>query len=119
MKRFLVCLVLFCGLTAQAAQPWKQPDPEMTKAPPTELEKKISAMPDAKLPAKKPKPKKLPGAAIGMTQDEVMYKTNWGKPNRVSRTINRDGTFEWWMYDTCRGEQILYFEDGYLEEIQQ
>lgn len=51
---------------------------------------------------------------IGLTDQEVLNKTTWGKPNRINKTETAYGIREQWVYD--RG--YLYFEDGYLTSIQ-
>jgi hypothetical protein len=58
---------------------------------------------------------KLPGVRIGMTEDQVLRQTNWGKPISVNRTTTASGTKEQWVY----GEgNYLYFENGKLIAIQ-
>lgn len=52
---------------------------------------------------------------IGLTDQEVLHKTSWGKPNRVNKTETAYGTREQWVYSNFK---YLYFEDGYLVAIQ-
>lgn len=56
-----------------------------------------------------------PGVRIGMTQNQVINGTHWGKPFRVNRTTTRYGTREQWVYG---GGNYLYFENGVLTSIQ-
>lgn len=56
-----------------------------------------------------------PGVRIGMTRDQVINGTNWGKPQKVNRTTTRYGTSEQWVYGDGN---YLYFEDGVLTSIQ-
>lgn len=55
-----------------------------------------------------------PGARIGMTADEVINKTNWGRPNSVRRTTTANGRSEVWFYDGG----VLHFRDGRLVAIE-
>lgn len=58
---------------------------------------------------------KRPNARIGMTAKEVENKTNWGRPEKINRTITADGVTEQWIY----GEgEYLYFHNGRLAAIQ-
>ena len=50
-----------------------------------------------------------PDAKIGMTQQQVLNDTNWGKPKYVNTTINAYGRSEQWVYGTY---QYLYFKNG-------
>ncbi|MEK4820247.1 hypothetical protein [Priestia sp. FSL R5-0680] len=52
---------------------------------------------------------------IGMTKEEVINATRWGKPNEVNRTTTQYGIEEQWIYS---GYRYLYFEDGKLTVIQ-
>lgn len=58
---------------------------------------------------------KKPDAKIGMTKEQVLNNTNWGKPKYVNTTINAYGTREQWVYETY---QYLYFNNGKLTSIQ-
>lgn len=58
---------------------------------------------------------KKSNARIGMTTDQVLNKTNWGKPKDINTTINAYGKFEQWVYGLS---QYLYFTDGKLTSIQ-
>ena len=55
------------------------------------------------------------GVMIGMTPDEVIHETAWGKPKKVNRTTNKFGTHEQWVYG---GGNYLYFENGVLTSYQ-
>jgi seryl-tRNA synthetase len=66
---------------------------------------KIKALPQAK----------RPGVSLGMSQDEVIKLTQWGKPDRVNRTTNARGVSEQWVYN---GGGYLYFDNGVLRSIQ-
>lgn len=52
---------------------------------------------------------------IGMTKEEVINDTRWGKPENVKRTTTQYGIEEQWIYG---GYKYLYFEDGVLTVIQ-
>ena len=74
------------------------------------LEKKEAAI----AAAEDRKRRRKEGVRIGMTADEVLM-SNWGKPERVNRSVYRSGTREQWVYP---GSQYLYFEDGRLTSLQ-
>ena len=57
----------------------------------------------------------LPGVRIGMTSDQVLKETSWGKPRSVNRTTTTRGTREQWVYGY---PNYLYFENGVLTSIQ-
>ena len=58
---------------------------------------------------------KLPGVRIGMSANDVLTKSNWGRPYSVNRTTTAVGTHEQWVY----GRGIyLYFNNGKLTAIQ-
>lgn len=59
--------------------------------------------------AKRPNPK------IGMTREQILYKSNWGEPQDINTTIDAYGTFEQWIYG---GSKYLYFKNGMLTSIQ-
>lgn len=46
---------------------------------------------------------------IGMTQEEVINKTGWGKPDDINRTTTKYGVEEQWVYNIYG---YVYFEDG-------
>ena len=56
-----------------------------------------------------------PGVRIGMTAEEVIEKTRWGRPLRKNRTTTAAGVHEQWVYG---GGNYLYFQDGRLTAIQ-
>lgn len=56
----------------------------------------------------------LPGVKIGMTADEVINQTSWGKPRDVHRTVTAKTITEQWIYDGS----YLYFTNGKLTGIQ-
>lgn len=56
-----------------------------------------------------------PGVRIGMTEIDVIERSNWGKPERKARTTNSKGTFEQWIYGDGN---YLYFQNGRLATIQ-
>lgn len=56
-----------------------------------------------------------PNVRIGMTTDQVLNKTNWGRPKDINTTINAHGKFEQWVYGLS---QYLYFTNGKLASIQ-
>lgn len=51
---------------------------------------------------------------IGMTQQEVIDLTTWGRPTKINKTTNAYGTSEQWVYPNYK---YLYFEDGILTTI--
>jgi len=58
---------------------------------------------------------KLPGVRIGMTVDQVLSQSHWGRPWSINRTTSATGVREQWVY----GEgQYLYFDNGRLTTIQ-
>jgi hypothetical protein len=123
MKKIIFAAVIMSvtASMASAEVPWKEKAFDMSKAPPTELEKAIGKLPLAKIPAKQPPKKKVikekPGASIGMSKQEVAYKTNWGRPESAKKIINADGEWVFWYYNN--GESILTFLDDELYEIEQ
>ena len=56
-----------------------------------------------------------PPPRIGMTKDQVVNGTNWGRPYDINRTITAGGTKEQWVYGSRR---YLYFDNGILTAIQ-
>ncbi|CAJ97168.1 DUF2845 domain-containing protein [Cupriavidus necator] len=56
-----------------------------------------------------------PGVRIGMTSQQVLEDTHWGKPQYVNKTQNAYGITEQWVYRTGN---YLYFRNGVLETIQ-
>ena len=56
-----------------------------------------------------------PGVRIGMTQEDVIERSNWGSPQRRSRTTTAAGIREQWIYE---GGNYLYFDNGKLVAIQ-
>lgn len=59
---------------------------------------------------------KKPNARIGMTKNQILNQSNWGKPDDINTTIDAYGTFEQWIYGS---DQYLYFTNGKLTTIQQ
>lgn len=120
MNKILFVILMMSISFANAEIPWKSPNPEMSKAPPTELEKAISKLPLAQIPAKKVVKKKAvkpkPGVELGMNKSEVYYKTNWGKPESMQQIINNDGEWDLWYYNN--GSAVLTFLDDELYEIE-
>lgn len=55
-----------------------------------------------------------PDARIGMTTNQILNKSNWGKPNDINTTIDSSGKSEQWIYGN--GE-YLYFKNGKLTSI--
>lgn len=52
---------------------------------------------------------------LGLTDQEVLYKTSWGKPKIINKTETINFVREQWVYPN---NNYLYFEDGYLTSIQ-
>lgn len=58
-------------------------------------------------------------AVIGMTPEQVMTETNWGKPTQINRTTTANGIREQWVYrNAANRSQYLYFVNGKLTAIQ-
>ena len=55
-----------------------------------------------------------PSARIGMTKDQVINDTEWGKPEKVNTTTTASGNTEQWRYF---GGGYLYFTNGRLTAI--
>ena len=58
---------------------------------------------------------KLPGVQIGMTANQVINQTSWGRPSSVNRTTTSAGTREQWVYGS---RNYLYFTNSILTAIQ-
>lgn len=58
---------------------------------------------------------KLPGVRLGMTTEQVLKESNWGKPNSINRTTNSAGIREQWVY---KYPNYLYFHNNVLVSIQ-
>lgn len=56
-----------------------------------------------------------PSPRIGMTKDQVINQTNWGRPYDINRTTTAAGTREQWVYGIGH---YLYFEGSILKAIQ-
>ena len=65
--------------------------------------------------AKQEEIERRPGAKIGMTTQQVLTETNWGRPKSVHKTITSSGTREQWVYGNA---SYLYFDNGRLTAIQ-
>jgi len=52
-----------------------------------------------------------PGVRLGMTTDDVLNRSNWGRPLDRSRVTTASGVTEHWHYS---GGNYLRFEDGKL-----
>lgn len=74
------------------------------------LEKKLAVAAEAE----DRKRRKREGVRVGMTADEVLM-SQWGRPERVNRTVTKYGVREQWVYP---GFQYLYFENDKLTSIQ-
>jgi len=57
------------------------------------------------------------GAKIGMTTDQVLSKTYWGKPDHTHEVMDEYGKLESWIYEHDRGSYSLYFDNGKLIRI--
>lgn len=57
------------------------------------------------------------GAKIGMTKEQVLNKTHWGKPEHIHEVIDEYGKLESWAYSDDRGTQYLYFNNNKLIRI--
>ena len=58
---------------------------------------------------------KKPGVRIGMTPDQVINETSWGRPEYINRTTTSAGVNEQWVYGL---RNYLYFNNGILVSIQ-
>lgn len=54
------------------------------------------------------------GVRIGMTKEQALA-SNWGRPSKVNKTINANGTQEQWVYGDGN---YLYFDNGVLTAVQ-
>lgn len=81
-------------------------------------EAKVKAEADAKAKAQSEADAKAlaktQGVRIGMTQQQVL-DSNWGRPNKINKTVTKYGTHEQWVYG---GNNYLYFDNGILTSIQ-
>ena len=57
---------------------------------------------------------KKPNVRIGMSTNQVLHNSNWGKPDEINTTIDTYGKFEQWIYG---GGNYLYFTNGKLTSI--
>lgn len=57
----------------------------------------------------------LPGVQIGMTAEQVIKSTSWGRPHSVNRTTTAQGVREQWSYGY---PNYLYFTNGVLTSFQ-
>ena len=57
------------------------------------------------------------GAKIGMTKEEVLNKTYWGKPNDTHEVTDEYGKLESWSYSNDRGTQYLFFDNNRLIRV--
>lgn len=115
MKRIVISALLAMSAVAYAQQPWqKQPEPEMSKAAPNQVQQAIAKMPDATYKKVAAKKVKKYDPQLGMTKQQVL-NSSWGAPVVKKRTINHDGTWDQWGY--C-GDHWLTFLDGELYEIE-
>ena len=65
--------------------------------------------------------KKDVGAKIGMTKEQVINKTHWGKPDSIHTIIDRDSILDSWTYEIfgdrngiTQSTGTLYFINGKL-----
>jgi hypothetical protein len=58
---------------------------------------------------------KKPGVRIGMTPDQVINETSWGRPEYINRTTTAAGVNEQWVYSL---RSYLYFNNSILVSIQ-
>lgn len=58
---------------------------------------------------------KKPDAQIGMSKNQVLNNTNWGKPKDINTTIDASGRSEQWIYGN---QKYLYFKNGKLTSMQ-
>ena len=65
--------------------------------------------------------KKEVGAKIGMSKEQVMNETHWGKPDRIHTIIDRDSILDSWTYEIfgdrngiTQSTGTLYFINGKL-----
>jgi len=56
-----------------------------------------------------------PSPRIGMTRQQVVNDTRWGRPYDINRTTSSSGVREQWVYSNRR---YLYFDNGVLTVIQ-
>lgn len=58
---------------------------------------------------------KMKNVEVGMTQEEVINQTDWGKPTDINTTITGSTKSEQWVYPDYK---YLYFDNGILTSIQ-
>lgn len=56
-----------------------------------------------------------PGVRVGMTQEQVINGSNWGRPLRINKTTSVYDVREQWVYGDGN---YLYFENGILTSVQ-
>ena len=78
-------------------------------------DKKIAEAAEKKAAAEIARKARLPGVRIGMTADQVIKETSWGKPRSINRHTTAYGTREQWVYGY---PNYLYFTNGILTSIQ-
>lgn len=68
--------------------------------------------------------KKDIGAKIGMSKDQVLNKSYWGKPDKINTALDESGKIELWTYEihgerkiTTKTTAFLFFIDGKLTHI--
>jgi len=65
-----------------------------------------------------------PGAAIGMTKEQVLSSCGWGKPSHINTTITAGGTREQLVYGLCNTRKsglcrsYIYLTNGVVTAIQ-
>lgn len=52
---------------------------------------------------------------IGMTTNQILHNSKWGKPYSINTTIDASGKYEQWIYGNGK---YLYFKNGKLTSIQ-
>lgn len=61
--------------------------------------------------------------SIGMTKQDVIDKTNYGKPNKVKTVTSSNGTTEIWYYYAHeiydRSIKAIHFNDGVISLIEE
>ena len=75
----------------------------------------ITAKADAVRRAQREEFSRRPNVHIGMTADDVVERSNWGRPQSKNRTTTVHGVKEQWVYGDRR---YLYFDNGVLTAIQ-
>jgi hypothetical protein len=117
--KYLAIMLLWASVASAQDKPWQVVEPEMSKAPPSELDKALAKFPPVKpmgeQPARKPKtkPRKIK-PEWGMTRYQVWHDTVWGRPIKTQRIVDENGTWDMWTYK----DGVVWFLDDALTQTE-